>query len=113
MLLHNNLFPTLHLPKDLWLDAIDPKATGARLRYLRQLHNLSQAELSELMGEVFDYPYTEVSISTAENGHKIPKTETLFIIATVYSCLGTTCYTVDDLIVTYRQSRNGIGNNAA
>ena len=92
-----NCIPTLNIPEDSWLDGIDPVATGAYHRRLRQHHNLTQEELSEAL-EKIGVSCTAVSISIWENGWRVPPLEVLQGLATLYRC------TVSDLLITYRMS---------
>ena len=94
MLLNPNRFSSLNIPADYLRDAIDSVATGANLRQLRLLHNLTQEDLSEALGMI-GIPYSVVSISAAENGLHVPKTEVLQGLATLYRCA------VGDLLVTF------------
>lgn len=92
-----NRIPTLNIPKDSWRDGINPVATGAHLRCLRQFHHLTQEGLSETL-EKIGVSCTWVSISIWENGRRIPPLEVLQGIATLYRC------TVGELLITYRMS---------
>ena len=101
-----NFSPKLCLEKD-WDDTIDQEATGVRLRYMRQLHNLKvQQSLSDAL-RTLGYTVSIVSISKWEKGKSVPSIDHLIALRRLYSCR------MEDLIVTKRESQNHHDDNDA
>lgn len=81
-----------------WKMGIDPVATGEAWNRKRKEMQLSQDALS-LIFEEADMSMSKAAISAVENGKHSPSIHHAFFFAELCGCL------VEDLVVTYRRSR--------
>lgn len=85
-------------PYSAWDLAIDPEATGKAWRRKRKKNHLSQDGLSEIFIAV-GMPMSKAAISAVENGKHLPSIHHAFLFAGLCECQ------VEDLVITYRRSR--------
>lgn len=93
-------------PYSAWKMAIDPIATGKAWRHKRRELSLSQDDLA-LIFELaeMDIAMSKSAISAVENGRHTPSIHHAFFFAELCG------YPVEELVVTYRRSREADGRD--